>query len=146
MEPKWGPRGSCRPQMGPMLAQWTLLSGIVISLYRSSCRLVFFWNFICIHLPCVWAYSLWYDYQYVASNIRRYIHLPSHQHLYPYITCSIDFVFAQSMLLMKGVVGSGRRWFLNTLWPSDSMWRTSWSTGYRVLPDGTKPVTEPVLT
>ena len=24
----WGPPGSCRPQMGPMLAPWTLLSGI----------------------------------------------------------------------------------------------------------------------
>ena len=27
MEPTWGPPGSCRPQMGPMLAPWTLLSG-----------------------------------------------------------------------------------------------------------------------
>ena len=25
--PTWGPPGSCRPQMGPMLARWTLLSG-----------------------------------------------------------------------------------------------------------------------
>ena len=25
--PIWGPPGSCRPQMGPMLAPWTLLSG-----------------------------------------------------------------------------------------------------------------------
>ena len=27
MEPTWGPSGSCRPQMGSMLASWTLLSG-----------------------------------------------------------------------------------------------------------------------
>ena len=27
MEPTWGPPGSCRPQMGPMLVPWTLLSG-----------------------------------------------------------------------------------------------------------------------
>ena len=27
MGPTWGPPGSCRPQMGSMLAQWTLLSG-----------------------------------------------------------------------------------------------------------------------
>ena len=27
MGPTWGPRGSCRPQMGPMLVPWTLLSG-----------------------------------------------------------------------------------------------------------------------
>ena len=29
MGPTWGPPGSCRPQMGPMLAPWTLLSGSV---------------------------------------------------------------------------------------------------------------------
>ena len=27
MGPTWGPRGSCRPQNGPMLAPWILLSG-----------------------------------------------------------------------------------------------------------------------
>ena len=27
MGPTWGPSGSCRPQMVPMLAPWTLLSG-----------------------------------------------------------------------------------------------------------------------
>ena len=27
MGPTWGPPGSCRPQMGPMLAAWTLLLG-----------------------------------------------------------------------------------------------------------------------
>ena len=27
----WDPPGSCRPQMGPMLAPWTLLSGAVCS-------------------------------------------------------------------------------------------------------------------
>ena len=29
MWPTWGPPGSCRPQMGPMLVPWTLLSGII---------------------------------------------------------------------------------------------------------------------
>ena len=29
MGPTWGPPGSCRPQMGPTLAPWTLLSGCV---------------------------------------------------------------------------------------------------------------------
>ena len=28
MGPTWSPSGSCRPQMDPMLAQWTLLSGL----------------------------------------------------------------------------------------------------------------------
>ena len=30
MRPTWGPPGSCRPQMGPMLAPWTLLSGALV--------------------------------------------------------------------------------------------------------------------
>ena len=29
MGPTWGPPGSCRPQMGPMLVPWTLLSGLL---------------------------------------------------------------------------------------------------------------------
>ena len=29
MGPTWGPPGSCRPQMGPMLTPWTWLSGIL---------------------------------------------------------------------------------------------------------------------
>ena len=33
MEPTWGPPGSCRPQMGPMLASWTLLSGICFDVF-----------------------------------------------------------------------------------------------------------------
>ena len=28
MGPTWGPPGSCRPQMGPVLVPWTLLSGL----------------------------------------------------------------------------------------------------------------------
>ena len=32
MGPTWGPHGSCRPQMGPMLAPWTLLSGTLCAL------------------------------------------------------------------------------------------------------------------
>ena len=39
--PTWGPPGSCRPQMGPMLAPWTLLSGricyLVLLLGLLSC-------------------------------------------------------------------------------------------------------------
>ena len=30
MGPTWGPPGSCRPQMGLMLAQWTLLPGFLM--------------------------------------------------------------------------------------------------------------------
>ena len=41
MGPTWGPPGTCRPQMGPMLAPWTLLSGtalVDISQQIGTCR------------------------------------------------------------------------------------------------------------
>ena len=42
MGPTRGPPGSCRPQMGPMLATWTLLSGFVRG--RSATRwLPYYW-------------------------------------------------------------------------------------------------------
>ena len=39
MGPTWGPPGSCRPQMGPMLAQWTLLSGLFMSMVFYQCSM-----------------------------------------------------------------------------------------------------------
>ena len=36
MGPTWGPPGSYRPQMGPMLAPWTLLSGNIIAYQGAS--------------------------------------------------------------------------------------------------------------
>ena len=38
----WGPPGVCRPQVGPMLAPWTLLSGNIITYHIGR------W---CLHLP-----------------------------------------------------------------------------------------------
>ena len=37
--PTWGPPGSCRPQMGPILAPWTLLSGAVSRQQMTAVRL-----------------------------------------------------------------------------------------------------------
>ena len=34
MGPTWGPPGSCRPQMGPMLTPWALLSGLRANILR----------------------------------------------------------------------------------------------------------------
>ena len=38
MRPTWGPPGSCRPQMVPMLAPWTLLSGMFTIALHSADR------------------------------------------------------------------------------------------------------------
>ena len=52
MGPTWGPPGSCRPQMGPMLAPWTLLSGELTFLHMpfshctEECRYTLPWLLI----------------------------------------------------------------------------------------------------
>ena len=45
--PTWGPPGSCRPQLGPMVAPWTLLSGQCHSNFLSVCLMAH-------HHCCVW--------------------------------------------------------------------------------------------
>ena len=48
MWPTWGPPGSCRPKMGPLLALWTLLSGSCSdsdgAVYFLGIHLVGAWN------------------------------------------------------------------------------------------------------
>ena len=41
MGPTWGPPGTCRPQLGPMLAPWTLLSRYAYASKRTRCK---FWE------------------------------------------------------------------------------------------------------
>ena len=43
MGPIWGRLGSCRPQMGPMLAQWTLLSGPCYCHTVCQCNIIIPW-------------------------------------------------------------------------------------------------------
>ena len=50
MEPTWGPPGSCPPQMGPMNAPWTLLSGVFcIDVVISSTPMVSFTHVALLH-------------------------------------------------------------------------------------------------
>ena len=55
MGPTWGPPGSCLPQMGPMLAPWTLLSGI---LHHTSCDMLHHFT----------SYILWYPFLLIIIN------------------------------------------------------------------------------
>ena len=71
MGPTWGPSGADRTQVGPMLAPWTLLSGmlsrekklVIIFTWKGSCD-VFGW----IYLER-WSYSEW-RHSYWLSEIR----------------------------------------------------------------------------
>ena len=67
MRPTWGPSGSCRPQMGPMLAPWTLLSGHPRSYSVWGCRLTgmgfpsWKWYRHSIALSPRWGFLYWWD-------------------------------------------------------------------------------------
>ena len=75
MGPTWGPPGSCRPQMGPMLDPWTLLSGLVSRLMTTVCYryLIFLFGqsvYYRLYLPlrrphaCDSLIELWTTYSY----------------------------------------------------------------------------------
>ena len=49
MGPIWGPPGPCRPQMGPMLAPWTLLSGVV---WMNTAKPSIYYHSLCLVLFC----------------------------------------------------------------------------------------------
>ena len=55
MGPTWGPPGSCRPQMSLMLAPWTLLSGMLTSLYLTE---LIFVGYGLVSVTCIWWYKL----------------------------------------------------------------------------------------
>ena len=61
MGPTWGPPGSFRPQMGPLLAPWTLLSGVVS---------VQHWNLSRITSPLWWEPPV--DSHHKGPVMRRY--------------------------------------------------------------------------
>ena len=55
MEPTWSPPGSCQPQMGPMLAPWILLSGLVqdgSTCCANALGILHFWIKPSIWSPC----------------------------------------------------------------------------------------------
>ena len=66
MGPTWGPPGPCRSQMGPMLAPWTLLSGMVTPAQDHT------WS------PCVLQILIYISYTMISlfSRGRRALSFP----------------------------------------------------------------------
>ena len=97
MGPTWGPPGSCRPHMGPMLASWTLPSGKTKASDYLYCFHLHDRNVVCVaslgvsenslyltrrFIPCVWPAD--------APQIKRglfFSKVPSSD--WWYITCQI---------------------------------------------------------
>ena len=69
MEPTWGPPGSCWPQMGPMLAPWTLLLGLTLLHQSQTSPTVvrhMFVTWVLIHLE-IW--SVWTGKWSASANM-----------------------------------------------------------------------------
>ena len=67
MGPTWGPPGSCRPQMGPMLTPCTLLSGMLLKMWDKQYIVIYwtrfqqppsaqYWKIIETRTPVFWGY------------------------------------------------------------------------------------------
>ena len=59
MGPTWGPPGSCRPQMGPMLTQWTLVSGYLTFAFSVNGQ---DWDCTDSSIPSPWKTRAWWYY------------------------------------------------------------------------------------
>ena len=80
MGPTWGPPGSCRPQMGPMLAPWTLLSGTVarssnlhngISYTNETASLYWTWPLICWPILGQYQFTMLNKICFLSSEIMQ---------------------------------------------------------------------------
>ena len=69
MGPTWGPSGADRTQVGPMLAPWTLLSGILSRPYAPDCVMG---GEIVHHNPVLLTVAVWY-----VAKLERYIRVRS---------------------------------------------------------------------
>ena len=84
MGPAWGPPGSCRPQMGPMLAPWTLLSGRPQNLHHMLCNWVHN-DLICVYLYHVYDASelcviFWHQESAQSKHLQRLSYAPQCMH------------------------------------------------------------------
>ena len=80
MGPTWGQPGFCRPQMGPMLAPWTLLSGVVLAQHNKANQ-----SFYHTHWR-LFSYIPWRESWYSQMPLKR----GPVQHDIAYITAMIE--------------------------------------------------------
>ena len=80
MRPTWGPSGTDRTQVGPMLAPWTLLSGFFLLIPHHS---NITWVSMCFNSPIIWLFkasqitSLGIVYSTVYSGVNQRKHQSS---------------------------------------------------------------------
>ena len=69
MGPTWGPPGSCRPQLGPILAPWALLSGMIFSgcVFSQHTDISLCYCILTIPLACIPSVPL--PYMYIMEHV-----------------------------------------------------------------------------
>ena len=84
MGPTWGPPGSCWPQMGPILAPWTLLSGCGLDSIThmhwttDCCKTIQNGNTYSLVLPVMAKLASWQLLVFKVGNLWFGIFIPSH--------------------------------------------------------------------
>ena len=97
--PTWGPPGSCRPQKGPMLASWSLLSGNYCNNFWISALPLALpngstWGFI-KHSKCESHYSLRYDMFLYSYQTSASIDISSINYIYSYISVVLHWYWCR---------------------------------------------------
>ena len=100
MGPTRGLPGSCRPQMGPMLAPWTLLSGLMLAwtttgcqwyMYAVMCDVIIWRNSL---VECLIQYTLAVDFNdAVFSNLQMTMSI------FCSISCRADGLFSHKNII-----------------------------------------------
>ena len=80
MGPAWGPPGSCRPQMGPMWAPWTLLSGL-ICISNSGFISYSVWRYHSPYRLYATCIGEWHDNHLTHIRIKLFIVVSNHREL-----------------------------------------------------------------
>ena len=81
MGPAWGPPGSCRPQMGPMLAPWTLLSGYMWPYILKMYLIVVLLQAACTIYPMYYGWGrnmfvwLWLHHGFLVDLCVLFVHI-----------------------------------------------------------------------
>ena len=107
MGPTWGPPGSCRSQMGPKLAPWSLLSGQISLIDRSNRSSSALYNFttiitkfycMCEGYIChrIWWWPFWQDTLDISTYIQYQHMTSSHHNLITYLMMILNCIVALS--------------------------------------------------
>ena len=102
MGPTWGPSGADRTQVGPMLAPWTLLSGMNWYFYSERCKRTIAWFFSALHIQ-VHIHTYTYSCQecLLFFSFIFSVNILNHSSMLKSVYTSTHATFARRMVLRR---------------------------------------------